>query len=239
MIETLKPAFRDRLASMYAGESQQGSAGWVEIDDTTRIDESSGMWLHNLCLSIKPQRTLEVGMAYGFSTLYILAAMERLGAGHHTAIDPGQQEYFHDVGAMNVMAVGMNGRFSLLREKSSSVLARFGAEGQKFDLLFIDGSHLFDDVLMDFTLSAAVCPIGGSIVFDDAWLPAVRTVISWVRSNRRDFKELDSNECFAHFRRASEDKREWNHFVDFTQRTSIQHRIARRVKRAIASVRSA
>lgn len=58
--------------------------------------------------------------------------------------------------------------------------SRLGAPrdaAEKFDLIFIDGSHRFDDVLVDFTLAAELCPIGGSIVFDDAFMKSIWTVI--------------------------------------------------------------
>jgi predicted O-methyltransferase YrrM len=73
---------------MYAGEPQQGSTGPVEIDELVRIQEPAGMRLYDLCPNLNTQRTLEVGIAYGFSTLSILAAIEKLGSGHDTAIDP-------------------------------------------------------------------------------------------------------------------------------------------------------
>lgn len=238
MIETLQPAFRDRLQSMYAGEPQQGSDGQVQINTVVRIEESVGMWLYDLCRTLKPQRTLEVGMAYGFSTLYILAAIHDLGNGHHTAIDPWQNEWWHDVGLLNVSHVGMAQRFDLIAETSISALARLRTKQERFDLIFIDGDHRFDGTLVDFTLAAELCPIGGSIVFDDPWMPAVSAVISWINSNRSDFTSLDAPGGLAHFRRISQDQRKWNHFSDFSSRTSIPYRIARRVKRAVSSVRS-
>ena len=229
--ENLPEPFRSRLKSMYAGEPQQGSGGPVEINKQVRIEESAGMWLYDLCLNLKPKRTLEVGMAYGFQrTLYILAAIERLGAGHHTAIDPWQEELWHNVGLLNTCAVGMVRHFDLILERSASALGRIGAEGNKFDLIYIDGDHRFDGTLVDFTLAAELCPIGGSIVLDDPWMPAVRSVLSWIRSNRRDFEEIAVAENFAHFRRIREDERAWDHFVDFD---SVQGRIARRINKLL------
>jgi hypothetical protein len=238
MIETLHPAFRDRLQSMYAGEPQQGSDGQVQINTLVRIEEPVGMWLYDLCRTLKPERTLEVGMAYGFSTLYILAALHDVGTGIHTAIDPWQNELWRDVGLISGTALG-KGQFRFLQETSIAALARLGTSAEKFDLIFIDGDHRFDGTLVDFTLAAELCPIGGSILFDDPWMPAVRTVISWINSNRSDFESLDAPDGLAHFRRISQDQRKWDHFAHFSSRTSIQHRIARGVKRAIASVGNA
>lgn len=72
---------------MYANEPQIGSDGKTHaMHPTTRISREQGMWIYNLCRSMKPKATLEIGMAYGFSTIYFLAAIRENGAGFHTAV---------------------------------------------------------------------------------------------------------------------------------------------------------
>src|ERR1700730_15866182 len=94
LLAPLDPHFRSALLSMYRGESQLGADGQMHpIDQTTKICPSQGMWIYDLCLSVKPKSTLEIGMAYGYSTLYFLAAITRNQAGHHTAIDPFQLSF--------------------------------------------------------------------------------------------------------------------------------------------------
>jgi len=46
---------------------------------------------YELCRKVKPQATLEIGLAYGFSTIYFLAVLAENGNGHHSSIDPYQR----------------------------------------------------------------------------------------------------------------------------------------------------
>jgi predicted O-methyltransferase YrrM len=83
---------------MYNGELQLGSEGERHsLDGKTYISREQGMWLYNLCREAKPKTSLEIGLAYGFSTLYFLAAIRENGVGHHTSVDPFQG-HFHGIG---------------------------------------------------------------------------------------------------------------------------------------------
>jgi predicted O-methyltransferase YrrM len=194
-LEDLRPAFRQRLKSMYSGELQPGNNGPVELDKLTRISEPQGMWIYETCRRLKPKGSLEIGLAYGFSTIYILAAIDQTGAGHHTALDPFQRSYWHGVGALQAKHFDMERSFEMLEEFSVTALASFATQKREFEFIYIDGNHRFDDALVDFTLAADVCPMGGHIVFDDTWMPSIQTVASWIRLDRR---------ISAKFRRRSE-----------------------------------
>lgn len=178
------------------------------------IDE--GLCLYRLCRERKASATLEIGCAYGFSTLFILAALAP--GGHHTAIDPWENQDFGylGVGVTKVKEVGMEASFSLFEEPSALGIPRLISQGLRFDLIFIDGNHRFDYVLVDFVLSADVCKPGGLIIFDDMWMPSVRKVVSFVRSNRKDFDELSTPVAnISVFQQMGEDQRDWRHFEDF------------------------
>src|SRR5438046_254678 len=67
LLAALDQRFRSPLLSMYRGEPQFGTDGQPHpIDKITRISPSQGMWLYDLCLSVKPKATLEIGLAYGY-----------------------------------------------------------------------------------------------------------------------------------------------------------------------------
>ncbi len=239
-LEDLRPAFRQRLKSMYSGELQVGNNGPVELDKLTRISEPQGMWIYETCRRLKPKRSLEIGLAYGFSTIYILAAINQAGAGHHTAVDPFQKDSWHGVGALQAKHLSMEPSFQMLEEFSVAALARFATQKDEFEFIYIDGNHRFDDVLVDFTLAAEVCPMGGNVILDDMWMPSVQTVVSWIRSNRKDFREISTPiDNIAHFERIGKDRRAWDHFVQFctpdgaTRQTFLSTRIARRIKRML------
>lgn len=208
--------FRSALVSMYDGEPQLGSDGERHSLDGTAVGPEQGTWLYDLCRKAKPKKTLEIGLAYGFSTVYFLAAIRENGAGHHTAVDPFQNGRWHGIGGRQPQNLGMSDSFCLIEEKSVAALVHFANRAEKFEMIFIDGNHRFDDALVDFTLSAELCPMGGYIILDDMWMPSIRRAVSFIRSNRKDFEELKTpTRNVAAFRRVGEDTRAWNHYANF------------------------
>lgn len=216
ILSPLPRPFRSALLSMYNVEPQLGSDGEQHsIDRGTRISPEHGVWMYRLCREAKPKNTLEIGLAYGFSMVYFLAAIRENGVGHHTAVDPFQSHY-HGIGWRQSRSLDTSDSFRFIEEKSVSVLVHFADRGEMFEVIFIDGNHRFDDVLVDFTLSAELCPMGGCIILDDMWMPSIRMAVAFIRSNRKDFEELKTPVSnIAAFRRIGEDAREWNHYVEF------------------------
>jgi len=217
---------RDTLLAMYLGEPQVGSSGSpIPIDDSTRISIDEGMALYSLCVADRATTTLEVGLGYGFSTVYLLAGLEHNGGGRHTVIDPYQERDWSGIGETTARRLIADSpslspdSFTLVAERSFPALGQLAREGRMFDLTFIDGYHRFDDVLVDFTIAARTCRMGGVIVLHDMWLDSVTAVAMFLRNNRLDFEEVDTGcgNLFA-VRRIDADHREWSHFADFPLR---------------------
>lgn len=224
--DMLDPPFTERLRAMHAGEPLAGADGRLHpIDSTTRIDPDEGAALVRLAVRVGADRTLEVGLGYGFSTAYLLAALalrREAEAVAHVAIDPFQLTDWQGIGIAT--ATGLidaspwlaKSAFECIHAPSDCALAGLLMQGRTFDLSFIDGYHRFDDVLVDFTLVAQMCAIGGAIVLHDMWLPGIASVADFIRRNRTDFVEVDTG-CANLFavRRVGEDLRSWDHFVPF------------------------
>jgi predicted O-methyltransferase YrrM len=221
LLTALDPRFSSRLLSMYRGEPQRGNDGqFYPIDQNTRISVSQGMWLYEFCVSVKPKTILEIGMAYGFSTIFFLAAIAKNQVGHHTSVDPFQSSQWHGIGLAHAQVLARtkdsNSAFVLLEDRSDRVVADLARSDSLFDVIFIDGNHRFDDVIVDFYLYAPLTAIGGYIILDDMWMSSIQTVVAFVRANRKDFVEVPteiSNICV--FRKVSEDTREWTDFKAF------------------------
>ena len=222
-LDVLGPAFAEALRGMYTGAAQWGSDGVArEIDSTTRISGEEGLALFALAVADGTSATLEVGLAYGFSAVYLLAALAANGGGGHVAIDPYQDSDWHGIGLTTADRLVAEtpvlgaGAFQLIAAHSHTALCDLERSGSSFGLTFIDGYHRFDDVLVDFTVAARMCPLGGVIVLHDMWLDSVMAVASFVRTNREDFAEIDTG-CHNLFavRRVAADERDWQHFVSF------------------------
>jgi predicted O-methyltransferase YrrM len=218
ILQGIDEPFLSALLSLYAGEKQVGADGQTHaINTATRVSPWEGMWIYNLCRSLKPNQTLEIGMAYGFSALFFLAAIAKNKFGHHTAVDPVERSSWHGIGIETVRAIGMESEFSLIEDYSARAATDLARENRAFDLILIDGNHRFDDVLADFYLYAPLCKIGGQIILDDVWMKSIRTVVAFIRANRNDFAEVASSESnICVFQRIGGDTREWDHFRTFS-----------------------
>jgi predicted O-methyltransferase YrrM len=216
ILSPLSQPFRSVLLSMYNGEPQLGSDGERHsLDEKTKIVPEEGMWLYDLCREAKPKTTLEIGLAYGYSTVYFLAAIRENSVGHHTAVDPFQSAW-HGIGWRQSRTLGMSDSLRFIEERSVSALVHFADRGETFEVIFIDGNHRFDGAFVDFTLSAKLCPMGGCIILDDMWMPSIRRAVTFIRSNRKDFEEFKTPVSnIAAFRRIGEDTRAWDHYVQF------------------------
>ena len=147
--------------------------------------------LHEFVLAEKPRTVIEIGMAYGVSTLSILTALEENGNGKLISIDPypgwptGAK-----VACNQVERAGLSGRHQHIYKPSYTALPAILDEGEvKPDLIYIDGKHNFDYAFTDFMFSDKLVPDGGTIVFNDAGWPAVHKAIRFVERHRR-YEEL-------------------------------------------------
>jgi predicted O-methyltransferase YrrM len=210
VLEAINEPYRSALMSMYRGEPQRGADGQLHpIDDNTLIAPLQGIEMYDLYREWKPKASLEIGMAYGYSSLFFAAAIAKNGFGQHTAIDPFEHSHWHGIGLERLRAVGAEVKFREERD----IHAATHLAGRTFDLIYIDGNHRFDDVV-DFTLFAPLT--SRHILFDDMWLPSVRAVVSFIHANRGDFVEVASGHGnLAIFERVADDTRPWDHFKKF------------------------
>ena len=123
-------------------------------------------------------------MAYGISTLFICQAHRDNGAGYHIAIDPFEEERWRSIGLLNIERANLKDLLRFYPAKSEEVLPQFCTQNQRFDFIFIDGSHLFDFALVDFFYADRLLNIGGHVAIDDLWIPGVRKVASFVLQNK-------------------------------------------------------
>lgn len=147
------------------------------------ITWETGTLLYNFVRANKPRSTLEVGMAYGISTLFICQAHRDNGGGTHTAIDPAQERLFRSIGLLNIERANLKDLLCFHQVRSDEILPMLCTQNTRVDFAFIDGSHLFDFALVDFHYIDRLLPIGGCVAFDDLWMPGVRKVVSFVLKN--------------------------------------------------------
>jgi predicted O-methyltransferase YrrM len=191
----------------------------LHIPDEERymsITAEEGEELFNLLRKNESQRTMEVGLAYGASTAYIMSATN----GVHVAIDP-YQESFQNLGLRNIESLGLLKKLDFRPEPSLVALPQLAKEGRRFDFVFIDGEHKFDDAFTEWVISDSMLEPRGLVVFHDTYLPSIQHVASFIRTNRSDYEEVIIEKSFFFaFRKSGMDKRKWDHFGEFCIKNS-------------------
>lgn len=142
--------------------------------------------LRNLFLAERPTRTLETGLGFGASALVFGASHRELTgtpAHQHTAIDPHQRGHWDEVALVALENAGLRDYVDFREQSSSIALPQLLAEREKFQLIYVDGSHLFEDVFLDAYFASRLLVERGVLVFDDSTDPHVRKVLHFIRSN--------------------------------------------------------
>ena len=128
--------------------------------------------------------SLEVGCAYGVSSLYICEALREVGY-KHIVIDPYQHSGWKGIGLANLRRANYSDIVDFHEAFSHQCLSRLTEEHVKIDFAFVDGEHTFDYVFVDFLLIDKLLRPGGIIIFDDFSYPSIRCVCSYFLLNLR------------------------------------------------------
>ena len=227
------------LQSLYCANKIVGATGRV-FDGAALSTVNNLIVLTNYCLSARPTRTLEIGLSFGGSCVAFASYHKdnNSGEGRHTAIDPFQRTVWDDVGRIAVAEARLAEVVRIIEDYSHAALPELNNARERFQAIYIDGSHLFEDVFIDMYYSLKLLSDGGVMFFDDSTDAHVAKVVRFVRSNMQSqLKEIDlspfragilENRLKAAIRRATgrsqltafsrvgTDRREWNApFVNF------------------------
>jgi predicted O-methyltransferase YrrM len=152
------------------------------------------------------QRTLETGLGFGISALFICEGLLANGsAARHVAADPYQFSVLPrhkttspGVGLQILEEAGARDLIEFYAEESQILLPRLLAEGRQFDLAFLDGNHRFEGVFLDLIYSGRLLKPGGIVFADDTQLPAIRRAISFCLANLAWIVEDEGQEGAYH-----------------------------------------
>jgi predicted O-methyltransferase YrrM len=149
------------------------------------IGEAEGEALKRWVVRERARETIEVGLGYGISSLFICEGLleNDEAAARHVAIDPYQEARFSDCGLQLIEDAGLRGVVEHVAEESLTALPRLLEEGRSFDLAFVDGNHRFDGVFVDLVYLGRLIRPGGVVVLDDYQLPAVARAASFFVAN--------------------------------------------------------
>jgi predicted O-methyltransferase YrrM len=129
--------------------------------------------MYSLVISMKPHCVVEIGSAYGYSTCFIAAALQRTKSGKLLSIDPHEKTGWNDGKQADNTYDIVKKRLSILRLSAFvEIIRAYSYQAvenwiRPIDILLVDGSHTYADVKRDFEKYIPHVKPGGYIVFHD------------------------------------------------------------------------
>ena len=208
-----------RYLSAYGTGTFTHPDGRTDDLGTVKLSPQTCALLSHLSRRCTTSLSVEVGFGMGSSATAILATRTAIGKPfEHLIFDPygldngrGKvvQAYLREVFGANFK------RIPMLSEVGLGQLLKIRGQ-ESVGLVFIDGGHLFENVMTDFVLADKLCSIGGYIVFDDALYPAIETVTNYIAANRPDYAlSRFPVHNLAVARKVDQDRRKWSSFTPF------------------------
>ena len=193
-----------QLEKLYSVNSVVGRTGKV-FSQLGSLSTYRNIWyLRAIMMEKHPVKTLEIGLAFGGSALAIVAthvALGRATPGCHTAIDHAQSGYWDSVAELQLESANLRSFVDIIEKHSSVALAELVSCGSVFDLVYIDGSHQFEDVFVDFYFAVCMVRPGGLIVVDDCSDPHISKVLKFIEKNySSSLKQLSLSNYLPSFR---------------------------------------
>jgi predicted O-methyltransferase YrrM len=188
----------------------------------TAVSAAEGDALRTWVKRERAHHTIETGLGYGISALFVLEGLlaNDGGSTRHVVIDPHQATRFANCGLQALDEAGIPQLVEHHAEDSQIVLPRFLEEGRSFDLGFVDGDHRFDGVFLDLVYLGHLVNAGGIVFLDDYQLPAVARAASFFVTNLgwtlEEVSAPDDHHQWAVLRTPeSPDTRPFDYYVDF------------------------
>lgn len=144
------------------------------------VSAAQAQRLYDLVRRLRPESTIEIGLAHGISALAIAQALRDNGRGIHHVVDPFQREQWDGIGVANLERAGLSDIVRVVEAFPEVAVPTF----PRSDFAFIDASHQFDLTLVDFVLVDRRLRVGGLIGFHDMWMPSLRKVLRYILANR-------------------------------------------------------
>jgi predicted O-methyltransferase YrrM len=219
---TLDLTYSQILDDLYGGVMKTTLDGRErEITPIQSIPRSAAEFLYKVVRAVRPQTAIEVGMAWGFSSVAICSALRdgassEKGAGVNVVIDPYQVNTYEGVALATLEKFGLSAYVRHQEQRSDLFLPKFW-EGKKntIQFAFIDGDHRIDAVFMDFYYVNKLLDEQGVVIFDDYQFSSVTAVVGYALKNFH-YEQLPCPESrFAVLRKVKHDDRSWEAYGQF------------------------
>jgi predicted O-methyltransferase YrrM len=173
------------LDEIFATKLVRDAAG-RPLDVHGHISAAHANALYRTVREIRPPIALEIGMAFGTSSLAIAQALSDIGEGGRLiSVDPNQSALWRNIGVRNIERAGLAAQHQLIERRDYTALPELLRKRTTVQFAYIDGWHTFDYVLLDFFYIDKMLDAGGVVAFNDCALGGVDRAMRFVRSHRR------------------------------------------------------
>ncbi len=176
MLQSLQKIFETNLIEVNSnGET-------IPLHSNTSLEQ--GYFLQEMFDLAKPKQSLEVGFAYGISSLFILEKHKELQSKHgaHIVIEPDNN--WGGAAEFNIEKEGLSQYIEIQRDFSDKVLANLFVKNIRIQYAYIDTTKLFDVIMQDFYMINKMMDVGGIVILDDCggnW-PGVQRAVRFINS---------------------------------------------------------
>lgn len=150
----------------------------VKIHSHTNLEQC--LFLQKIIQENNFKKSIEIGFAYGLSSLAISEAIFLNGGTRHTVIDKFENTDWGGNGIDLLRTAGLDNLLDFKEEFCYIVLPQLLKEGETFDFAYVDSTKQFDWILTDFFYLDKLLINNGIIVFDDVNYPGIRKVARFI-----------------------------------------------------------
>ena len=125
--------------------------------------------------------TLEIGLAYGISALFICDEIHQSPGAKHYAIDPYQlTDSWSGLGLEHLTRAGLRDVCDFRNDLAENVLPQLAQDGVQLDFAYVDAGKRMDNVLIYTHYLTRMSRIGGRIAYDDVCYPGIRKALRYL-----------------------------------------------------------
>jgi len=130
------------------------------------INQNSRNFLYFLCRILKPKIVVETGVAYGFSSIYILKALEQNNSGKLYSIDSIFRPWQSEKMIGSVIPEKLRNRWNLILGSSNEKLQELFDSLDDVDIFIHDSLHTYKNMMFEFECAKNNIK-NGMIISDD------------------------------------------------------------------------
>lgn len=151
----------------------------IQIHSETSRDQC--IFLQKIISENNFKKSIEIGFAYGISTLAIIEAITKNG-GIHVAVDKFEKTDWEGIGLDIISQAGYKYHLEFIEEFCYFALPGLLEANRQFDFAYVDSTKQFDWLLIDFFYIDKLLSIHGVIVFDDVDFPGINKLVRFILS---------------------------------------------------------